>query len=776
MAAASDLQTCVRTTLPIDRATEDAMGLWLWTTVDKLHRDLGYGGAPNAYIFDSYLWRRLSWLNRYEHDFSDRVHLPPNRGGELYKLSNRSLNFPQQFVNGYHAGATADLDDYGFLAVEPEGGEDEHPALPLWERYLREQAKRTGLGIALKNDSARPMLITGEQVVSVRKKRKLVMEPRVVKAVRDLTVPDKEVALKDSKGVLVTELDEWQPDIRDATKLRLVRDPKVWRAVEVPLQLTTKTYTVNHVIHQSDGACIEFIHPGDFVFEQTQRDLDDMICVGHFFSASVDDLFDQFDQSAITEAGKEFRKTYGIGSGSQIEQTNATAPKPGQGESPTATDTQLFPGSMPRRRYFAGYFRYDWNGDGRRERVYMVMDWVSRTPICYDPVSLVLESDTRCHPYKMMALRRKMWRPVGTGVFEQFQDLSEDADQKYNRIQLEEASSGKVVGFRRDGFTQTKAGGMVKFRGPVLYEKTNPQDTLKDIIDVMEIPAVTGELRANLSLAVQTMTARGGGITPGEAEQAALPAAQTATGLQILQQQKNKLDNSLENDLQAEHLDLLRLWSTVEASAFDEQFAAKLFKGKTVEMPNPAFAEFMAAQAAMPPEGSAGTPARMEGDSQQPEADMSVRAPVQAPAPPPETISVPALDVLRDWLRSTPPDDLRNLVRLVLAKSNEAEVAARADNRVKLITQYSRLPPPLQAALENEFIELLTLNGSQTAESTIKHIQQATLMLPPPAPPGAPDGSGAAPDLEPAPEDQVPTGRPEFNEKIGAAPPPEPVI
>ena len=75
---------------------------------------------------------------------------------------------------------------------------------------------------------------------------------------------------------------------------------------------------------------------------------------------------------------------------------------------------------------------------------------------------------------------------------------------------------------------------------------------------------------------------------------------------------------------------------------------------------------------------------------------------------------MPALDVLRDWLRSTPPDDLRNLVRLVLAKSNEAEVAARADNRVKLITQYSQLPPPLQMALENEFIELLTLNGSQT--------------------------------------------------------------
>lgn len=757
------------------------MGQWLWTTVDKLHRDLGYGGSPNAYIFDSYLWRRLSWLNRYENDFSDRVHLPPNRGGELYKLSNRSLNFPQQFVNGYHAGATTDLDDYGFLAVEPEGGEDEHPALPLWERYLREQAKRTGLGLALKNDSARPMLITGEQVVCVRKKRKLVMEPRTVKAVRDLTVPDKEVALTDSKGVLVTELDEWQPDAKDPAKLRLVRDSKVWRSVDRPLELTTRSYTVNHVIHQSDGACIEFIHPGDFVFEQTQRSLDDMICVGHFFSASVDDLFDQFDQSAITEAGKAFRDKYGINSGADAEQTNATAPKPGQGESPTATDTQLFPGSMPRRRYFAGYFRYDWNGDGRRERVYMVMDWVSRTPICYDPVSLVLESDTRCHPYKMMALRRKMWRPVGTGVFEQFQDLSEDADQKYNRIQLEEAASGKIIGFNRDGFTQTKAGGMLKFRGPVLYQKTNPQDTLKDIVDVLPIPAETAELRENLSLAVQTMTARGGGITPGEAEQAALPAAQTATGLQILQQQKNKLDNSIEKDLQAEHLDLLRLWSTVEASAFDEQFAAKLFKGKTVDMPNPAFAEFMAAQATMPaapvpaPDGvmEQGSDGQMGPNTPALQDSM---APLQAPAPPPETIPVPALDVLRDWLRSTPPDDLRNLVRLVLAKSNEAEVAARADNRVKLITQYSQLPPPLQMALENEFIELLTLNGSQNAEGTIKQIQQATLMLPPPVPAGGDPGSGAEAGLEPAPEDQVPTGRPEFNNKIGVEPPPEPVI
>jgi hypothetical protein len=770
--AESDLQTCVRTTLPIDRAMEESMANWLWTTADKLHRDLGYGGAPNAYIFDSHLWKRLSAMNRFEGDFSDRVHLPAAKGGELYKLSNRSLNFPQQFVRGYHAGATADLSDHGFFKIEPEGGEDEHPAMELWQRYLREQAKRMRLGVSLKNDCALPMLVMGEQVASVRKKRKVLMEPRIVKAVRDLRELDREVPLKDSKGVIVTELDAWQPDPRNPERKLLTRDTKVWRSASVPLQLTTRTYPVNHVIHQSDGACVEFIHPGDFVYEQVIPCLDDMDCVGHFFSASVDDLFDQFDQSAITPAGELFRATYGIGSGSTGEQTNAIAPKTAQGESPNAADNQVHPGSMPRRRYFAGYFRYDWNGDGRRERVYCVLDWVTKTPICYDPTSLVLESDTRLHPYLMLAVRRKTWRAVGTGVYEQFNDLSEDADQKYNRIQLEESSSGKIIGFNRDGFTQTKAGAPLKFRGPVLYQKSNPQDQLKDIVDVLEIPAVTGELRENLALAVQTMTARGGGITPGEAEQAALPAAQTATGLQILQQQKNKLDGSIEDDLQQEILNLLALWSTVEAAAFDEQTAAKLFKGKTVEMPNPAFAEFMAAQAALPAPPIAPTQATEPGM----EAPSLPESPSLAPQPPPETIPVSALAVLRDWLKSTHPDDLRNIVKLVLAKSKEAEVAARVDNRVKLITQYSQLTPQLQTALESEYIELLTLNGSQSAETTLKAIQQATqeALLQMQAQEGLPPaegGAAAAPDLAPVSgEERVPTGRPEFNREIDAAP------
>lgn len=767
----ADLQVCIRTTLKLDRAKEDAFVNWAWQVVDKQHRDLGYGGAPNTYTFGSWLWNSLAYLNRYENDFSDRLHLPPQQGGELYKLSNRSLNFPKQFVNSYHAGATADLDAYGFLACEPEGGEDEHPALPLWERYLRTRAERLGLGKALKDDSAKPLLITGTQTVSIRRQRKVRVEKRQAKAIINVIEGHADFGkpLRDTRGQMVTELDMWDPDPLNPDRLVLRRDPSLFRAVDVPLKLSDRTYAVDHVLHESNGACVEFIHPGDFVFEQTQRDIAAMACVGHFLALPMDDLFEQFDQGAITEAGKKFRDTYGSNTSSPDEQTNANAPKLKQGEGPNSADTLIWAGSMPRRRYFCGYFRYDLDGDGRRERIFAIFDWVTRTPICYDPVSLVLESDERVSPYHILALRRKMHRAVGEGVYEQFNDLSEDADQKYNRIQLEEASSGKVVTFDPNALEQTKAGMPLKFRGPILYKKTNGQASKEEIIGVTQIPAETGEMRENLALAVQTMTARGGGITPGEAEQSALPAAQTATGLQILQQQKNKIDGSIEDDLQANHLELLRTWAVVEASAFDETLARKLFKGKTVTMPNPEFLAFQVSSSMLPPVGG---PVPPETSNQAPE---TAPAPVMAPAPPPETIEVDAFTVLQDWLKATPPEDLRNVVKLVLAKSKEAEVASRADNRVKLIQQYSVMPPLLQQALESEFIELLTLNGSQNAEKTVKDIQAATLAMPPPLPPGA---EGAGSDLEELPpgDEQVPTGRPEFNKNIGVQPPPEPGI
>ena len=796
-----DLQVCVKTTLPINREMESQMVNYFWQLTDKEHRDMGYAGAPNTYIFDSWLWLRLSWMNRYENDFSDRLALPPQRGGLLYAKSNKSLNFPKQFVKSYHAGATADLESYGWFAVQPEGGEDEHPALKLWERYLRERAKRMNLGMLLKNESARPALIRGETICSVLKKRRVRVEPKDVHAVRDLNQPG-DVPLRDSQGRLVTEIDEWVPDaLEPETKVMLKRDNKVWRLKDVPVPLTKRSYRVEQVLRNETCAEIEFIHPGDFVFDLTRASLDAAVqagsVVGRFYRMAVDDLFDEFDPANLTEAGRAYRQQYGRATGNMGGTAAQETPKVKQGESPNSADHFTDPGAMPLRLYFGGFFRYDWNNDDRREYVWMLIDWEQRIPIAYDPTSLVLESDTRTHCYKMPAIAKKSFRAYGEGIYESFNDLSESADANYNRIFIEQQTSGKIIGFDPNGFEQTWAGRPLEVRGNTLYKKRNGNQPMGEIVDVVQIPAETAELRANLGLDIQTMTARGGGVSPSEAEQAGLQGAQTATGLQILERQKDKLDGSIADDLNDAHADLVQTWAQVEADAFDLEFAKRLLNGEKVAMPNPAYEAQQSLQtsiqAEMPqvpvPAGTAVqqipdtaapyTPGEFDQFNYNPaaEVDMNEAAMSAAAAPMiPPTIQVPAVDVLADWLKTVPPDDMRSMIKLVLVRAKESEIASRADNRVKLITQYAALPPEMQQALQNEFIQLLTLNGAQDAEKTLKDIQAATLRqmqmqqqaMAAEAAPGGPQGS--APGGPPVPENADAQG------PVTGRPQPEPVI
>ena len=755
------LAVCIKTTLPIKREVEDRMITHLWQVADKQSRDMGgIVGSPGCYTFGSWLWMRMSWQQRYENDFSDRLALPPQKGGELYRLSNKSLNFPKQFVRMHHAGATADLDSYAFFAVKPEGGEDEHPALPLWERYLRERAKRMDLGQKLKNESARPMLIRGEVPYKVHAQRQVRIEPRTVHAVRDPAQPG-DMPLRDSKGNLVTELDVWVPDPVNPQNQTLERDPSLWWRADVPKTLTKRTFQIEHVVQVDAGATIDFIHPADFVFEINQPTLDHCNLTGQFYRIAVDDLFDRFDKKDITKAGEVFRQQYGVNSSASGYTSAAEAAKVKQGEN-ADTPTQLTdPGVVPRRLFFEGYWRYDWNGDGRREYVYCLIDWETKTPIAYDPTHLVLGSQTRTHPYGMGSVARKQHRCYGEGIYETFEDLADSSDQSYNRIFIEQQTSGKVTMFDSSALEQTYAGGPLKLRGPTLWKKRDGTKSTKEIVDVAVIPAETGELRENLSMDIQTMTSRGGGVSPAEAESAGLQGAQTATGLQILERQKGKLDSSLEDAINNAHRLLIQEWAQVEADVFDPKWAAQLFQGKTVEMPNPAFAEFMAAmQAAQAPAPEGAAPA-VPNDLRAPESENAEVFPPAPPMPPAETIPVPAVQVLADWLKTIPRDQMKSYIKLVLVKAKEQEVAARADNRVRLVQQFAQMPPMLQDALIDEYAELLALNGSTNPERTLQQIMQATAQMAQAQAEAAAMAGEGAQGMPPGDEERPVTGRPD---------------
>ena len=128
------------------------MGQWLWTTVDKLHRDLGYGGAPNAHL------RLMAVASAFlveplRERFQCRVHLPPIAGRTL-QTQQPQPQLPAAVRERLPRRATADLDDYGFLAVG-EAARTSTSTAAVGALPAR-AGRNTGLGIALKNDSAAP--------------------------------------------------------------------------------------------------------------------------------------------------------------------------------------------------------------------------------------------------------------------------------------------------------------------------------------------------------------------------------------------------------------------------------------------------------------------------------------------------------------------------------------------------------------------------------------------------------------------------------------------
>jgi hypothetical protein len=708
------------TTLPIDRDMETRMVEYFYNLALKIHQDLGYAGSPGDYAFDSWLWKRLAWMNRYHNDFSDRLYLPPERDGVLFRMCNKSLNMPKQFVASYQAALTSNLDGTAFIEVRSEGGEDENPALPLLQRYLRAKAERLMLGRLLKNESVLMCLNIGQSVCQVVQKRELRTEPRQVRCVRDLNQPG-EVPLKDSAGRLVTELDEWILNPANPRQIILKRDPRVFveypegQTPHAPTELTTRTYTVDHVTKDHQGAAIEFIHPGDFLWQVNKPSLDASDLVGHFTMMAVDDLFDCFDRSRMTEAGKEFEKKYSTAaqSGNQGDPTNQQTPLLNQGENPDSNNVVIDPGALAPRKWLFLYSRYDWNKDNRRERVFCVIDWETRQPVAYDPTSLVLESDVRLHPYFMPVIGKVNFRTYGEGIYEQHDDLSQYVDACWCRIHIEQQSSGKITAFDPNALEQTWAGGSLKLRGPTLWRKRNPAQSINEIIDVKVVPAETQELRENMAVGMQTMTSRGGGMTVDQAESSGLPAANTLGGLQLLERQRGRAQNSTAQDLRDSHQDLLRVWAQVERDCFDVAFAEELFGDLLVDVE-------------VPPPG----PAQVMEESQ-PVAAGQVIAPDGMPEEEPRAEGlnmkkVPAVQVLAQFMKTVKPDSLANMVKIVLTDSTESEEIAQTENRKKIILDYMQLgsSAAMQATAE-EFTDLLKRNGSNDAEKTIAAVQAA---------------------------------------------------
>jgi len=735
---------------------EERMTQYALLVFDQYRRDMGWGAA-GSYIPGSWLWKRAAANARFRNDFSDRLFLPKELGGELYRLSNLSLNMPRRFIEDHHARIAADLESKGYFAMVPDTEEDAHPGIKLFEEYLQAKAQRCKLADTLKDGVELRALIQGEQIVKVIKNRKITkrwVETEI------LMVDGK--PLKDSAGNPVTVLDTWEPDPMHPGMDRLVRDHAVWKMTGVELPRSPKKHKVLAITSDITGADVQPVYFADWVCDLTAPSIDASVLKGQCFAMAWDDLMDLYGQgSKLTPAGEEYGRQNGAGMAELPDTTDALQPVNGEAPPSRLPDQ----GALPRRKLCELWFRYDINGDGRREDICATFDYTSRCPVRYEIAQEVLESEERSHPYLEDRVYPVNYRWYGMGLYERHNDLSESVDRDLNRIEVEKLSSGKIVAVKRDAFEETKAGRRMTLRGPVLYH-LDGQNTMEEAVGVSVIKPELEGIQASLNLTLQTLMSEGGGVTPGETEGAGLEGANTATGLQILQEGKNQKIGKRQDEINKGVLAIMQLYAQIEADAFDEPFARRLFKRRMVEMPpelqdeEPMVESGAMEPGTFPAENAEGDVQIVPGGGLQMEPMVDeLGQPIMVP------VMVPAVDLLKEWLATVQKDELQNAVRLVLSRSRSTQVVRTNDNILKLVEKWVTYPPYLQEVLKPVFTEMLAALDVSDPGRFLPITPMAPMPMDGSAGGPMPSGS-AAPSSASA--DSIPTGRPEPSDQTPA--------
>lgn len=684
--------------------------------------------SPGVYSRDSWMWRRAIAMRRYANDFRDRL---DDKKAALWKVKNFSWNQAQVFTDQNKARMSR---DYGsqFFAVVPEGVEDGHPALRPAERYFHARAEEQNLGDMIVNQGILGALIRGESVYRALPARKT---QRVKKPARLVLVNG--VPLKDSKGDLVTEFDVWLPDPLNATQKRLARDPTViWHTPDAgPLPLSETTREVLITTALPTGCDLSFPFWADFYCSIYAPSLDAAEVKGHAFEMKADDLLDLFPRQSLTPAAECYYDTCMNGSAEMENRPERAMPIFHQGEMDKEKPV-VDPCALGNNTYAEVWFRYDADGDKRREDLMLLVDVGRAWPIAYGTAEEMLGSKDRKHPYGSIVCRPQGWqsRWYGMGHYEAHFDLCEMADADLNRGEIEKAKSGNLIFENPNATEEGKAGIPLAFRGPSTFRLIG-QATGNDAVSVVTVQPQLEAINDSLEKVMQALTSRGGMLTPGEAEASNLQAAQTLGGLQILDQTKTVANDDLEGNLSRDIDHMLTVWAEMEVQNPDQEMLHELLEGSLVPVP-------------VPPDPATGSPA----------VDPATGQPAMQ--------QVPEAQIVLEWLGSLKGRKARRALKFVRSKSRGLQVIANQQNVKTLLAEYARHPAPMRQALRETYIAMLQALDESNPQAALDKVDEAMTALESaaamaavnpdgtPTTPGAPVSDPEAP--APLPMDQPP--------------------
>lgn len=729
-------------TVRLTRNQEDVLIEFAKQRLDHFRRAMGWNNDL-AYERNSWLWRRLVATRMFEDDFSHR-----KQEARIFEQVNLSLNMVAQLIEQHKSRITKDLvGSDAFFGVLPDGAEDQSPVLKDVERWLQRQGRRMDLQEQFKTGGVLGAMIRGEAVSKTTLNVCRKIETRRAR----VQLNSDGAPVHDSKGGLVTNLDRWVPHPDNPTLKMLERDPLLQMAADgVPLY-APQEMDVPVTLHETRGAHVSFPYWGDLVAPVDAVSLDDAELVAHVFNRSPADLLDSLPVDGFGMAIQDYK--------AEVMQRGDVGEPADQGEMAEHRGEfeqkrpAVDPGAYQERRYDEIYLRYDWRGNGRPDRLAMLIDRELGWPIYYGLASEVMPWTDRPHPFQVWRIMAVDGRWYGRGYYGRYGSQADFADKCWCRMELELRKSGNLVWENRELHAAGRAGKPLRFRSPEtvqIEQGARPED----VVGVVTVKPQVAEINSAMQMTLQKLQSEAGVLGPGDPTTEALNNSDTLGEAQIQEANKSVSIEEREAELVLGMNATLQAMAEIELNpaTLDVRALAAMLENTSMAGSEPLPQMVATREAGLVPmdmaqamagggEGAAGPGALPPGAPQG--GAPAVGPPGIVAGGPPKMSGSERAERVLAWAK-TAGSDLRDTIKVFLTKSRQTQLFDRASKILQLLEKWLSYPPEVRKVVRPVFIDLLRAMDVQSPDA----------LLGPDEPLNAGSGMGAPLQALPAPGQQ----------------------
>lgn len=397
---------------------------------------------------------------------------------------------------------------------------------------------------------------------------------------------------------LISEIDPMTREISEPLptgKMVLSRDQKTLQPEGFNPETDYVEMTVPRRISIYNGPRVDLKYAKDFLFPITAPTIQQADCIVDLYDMPVSDLVDTYMRQALdVEEGKEapegrpsVERLISVVREMATEGSEAKSAQnqPKDSQASNYQNQGSMGGIGPVAEIAEFHFRFDANGDGIQEEIFLVADVKSRRPLYYDYEANMTPDGLR--PYDVVRINEVDGRIYGIGSMQMFETHQEIIDLLLNRWNVSQTQAGRVTAFNPSACFEGDSDPDLKLnRGDTYTLKAGK--TLKDLVDSMVLVDVKFEqLKDQLEFFLQMAMNESGVANANDSQMVGLDQAKLATGIRNIEKSGQEMFSIYLSHLEPGFKDCLKkflklLFAKMDAAETFEYFEGKIGKELTL--------------------------------------------------------------------------------------------------------------------------------------------------------------------------------------------------